>query len=330
MGKKTTMQDIARRLGVSTVTVSKALSGKDGVSDKVRAMIEEAAQEMGYSYKKSESDDCCIGVVISERFGSTDNTFYNNLYREVVMQAGQRDCSCILEIITQEAEENCVPPQMVTAGRADGIIILGQFSRAYNESIAELNIPFILLDFYDETYPCDSVVSNGMHGAYLLTEYLIEMGHRNIAFVGSINATSSILDRYLGCCKALIKNKMKIHENMVIDDRDENGSFIELRIPDPLPDAFVCNCDEVALLLINTLRKSGYEVPKDVSVVGFDDSVYAKLSLPQITTFRVDIRAMASSAVGLLRRKIKGRKYIGGNNVVAGDMIIRDSVADRR
>ncbi|MBE6765709.1 MAG: LacI family DNA-binding transcriptional regulator [Clostridia bacterium] len=330
MSEKVTMQDIARSLGVSTVTVSKALSGKDGVSDKVRAQIEEAARNMGYSYKKSETRDFCIGVVVSGKFGFSDNTFYSNLYRELVLKAGAKGCTCMMEIVAQEDESSCALPQVITGGRADGVIILGQMERAYIENIAKTQIPFVLLDFYDETYPVDSVASDGMHGTYLLTEHLIERGHRNIAFVGSVNATSSILDRYLGYCKALIKHSMSVGDSVIIKDRDDRGRFVELDIPDTLPDAFVCNCDETALALVGRLRERGYDVPKDVSVVGFDDSSFAKLCFPQLTTYRVNIEKMAETAIGLLRRKMSGKKYIGGNTVIAGNIIERGSVADRR
>ena len=332
--KKVTMGDIAKEIGVSVVTVSKALSGKDGVSDEVRAEIQQKAAQLGYHYSPSgkgeeERGSGNIGVIVPDRFIAKDSTFYNNLYHTVVIKAGEKGYSGMLEIVSGRDEEECNLPLIVKNNKVDGVIFLGQVNRKYVEAVATTGMPFLLLDFYDEMYPVDSIVSDGVYGTYVLTNYLIEKGHRRIAFVGSVNATSSILDRYLGYYKSLLKNGIKLDEDLIIPDRDENSKFIDIRLPRKMPDAFVCNCDEVAFMLVNKLKNEGYRVPEDVSVVGFDDFTFATLCSPQLTTFRVDVASMAESAVGLMMRKLHRKKYTKGNTVIAGSLIVRDSVADR-
>ena len=104
MGKKITMRDIANELQVSTVTVSKALSDREGVSDEVRGRIKQKAEEMGYRYHSlaksmKEGISYNVGVVVAERFFS-DNAFYSNLYQRLVIELGKADYSCILEILS--------------------------------------------------------------------------------------------------------------------------------------------------------------------------------------------------------------------------------------
>jgi LacI family transcriptional regulator len=334
MNKKVTMRDIAGEMNVSTVTVSKAISGKDGVSDEVRAAILKKAEEMGYQYsagaKEEQETVRTIGILVPDRFFS-DNAFYSNLYRVLLLKSGERGISAMLEIVPQSDEDNLVLPKMVSGGKVDGVIFLGQIKRKYIETLAATGLPFISLDFYDETYPVDSVVSDGLHGSYRVTNYLIKTGHKKIGFIGTKTATSSILDRYLGFCKAMLLGGLKINQDWVISDRNENGKFIYLALPEDgnMPEAFVCNCDEIAFILIKALNDRGYSVPGDVSVVGFDDHTIATMCNPPLTTFRVDMSAMGEEAVSLLIRKMKRKKYAKGRTVISGSLIVRKSVRDR-
>ena len=153
--------------------------------------------------------------------------------------------------------------------------------------------PCVCMDFYDETSGAAAVVSDGLLGSSSLTGYLIEMGHRQIGFLGSINATSSIMDRYLGYCKAMILHGLPIRQSWIVPDRDESGEYREYPLPDPLPTAFVCNCDRTAMLFTKRLRALGLKVPRDVSLVGFDDYTETAAISPALTTFAVDQESLA-------------------------------------
>ena len=127
--------------------------------------------------------------------------------------------------------------------------------------------------------------------------------------MGDVTATSSILDRYLGYYKALLQHGISFQEDWIIKDRDEDGKFIQLLLPKEMPQAFVCNCDEIAYHLVEQLKAAGYRVPEDVSVVGFDDFIYASVCNPQLTTFRISQEMMAETAVDALARKMTDSTY---------------------
>lgn len=330
--KKVTMSDIAKEMGISTVSVSKALSGKEGVSDEVRERIKQKAEEMGYRYNSiaksmKEGVSNNIGVLVSERFFS-ENAFYSDLYQKVVREFSKQNYSCILEILSRSDERQGQLPNMVVNNKIDGLVILGQMKSRYIEKLLEVGIPYIFLDFYDEHNAVDSVVSDSVYGSYLLTNYLIKRGHKKIGFVGDIYATSSILDRYVGYYKSLVQNNLEIRKEWVISDRDEDGEFVRMGTGEDMPSAFVCNCDETAYRFVNQLKEDGYRVPEDISVVGFDDFIYARLCDPMLTTFRVDLEMMSEVAVDAMIKKIQDENYRIGRKVISGEVIIRDSVID--
>ncbi|MFA5675238.1 MAG: LacI family DNA-binding transcriptional regulator [Christensenellales bacterium] len=330
MKKKVTMKDIARELGVSTVTVSKALTDKEGVSEEVRTQIKLLSKKMGYLYIPSKngvnSRETNIGIVMADRFFS-NNAFYSNLYKTVVLKAADAGFSGILEIVSEQAERELTLPQVIAQNKADGIIFLGQMDKAYINLIVGAGLPYVFLDFYDEHADVSAVVSDSVYGTYQLTNYLLEQGHTRVGFIGNITSTSSILDRYLGYCRSLLEHGVPMRGDWLISDRDERGRFIDIAMPDDMPSAFVCNCDEVAYQLMEKLKTQGYSLPADISLVGFDDHVYAKLCIPQLTTYRVDVEAMGAAAVSTIIRKINKKYCIPGRIVVGGEFVIRDSVA---
>lgn len=330
MAKQIKMKDIADALGVSTVTVSKALSDKDGVSEAVKKTIKAKAEELGYAYhpvfkKQGESTSGNIGIIVADCFFE-ENTFYSNLYAKIVKELNKRHYSAILEVISASSQEQRVLPEMIQTEKVEGLIILGQMKKEYITEIARSKIKYVLMDFYNDEFENGAVVGDNVYGAYLLTKYLIANGHTKIGFVGNIRSTSSILDRYLGYYKALIEHDIELDKNWIIDDRDENGSFIYLKLPEKMPTAFVCNCDEVAFNLIQELKEKKYQIPHDISVVGFDDFIYATLSKPQLTTFRIDQENMAESAVESILKEISQPNYKARRIIISGKIIIRDSV----
>lgn len=332
--KNVTMSDIAKRLHVSTVTVSKALSDKDGVSQELRTKIKQLAQQMGYRYHTvakamKEGITYNIGIVVIERFFNFTNSFYLNMYQQMIKHLTRHKYYGILEIISLEMEENLQLPNMLQDSKVDGLIALGQLHGNYMQKLKDTGIPLIMLDFYDKNIDADSITSDNFYGSYMVTNYLIENGHRDIAYVGDIYATSSILDRYLGYMKALLESRLELRPDWVIKDRDAQGWIGDITLPKEMPTAFVCNCDQTAYQLVNVLLAQGWKVPDDISVVGFDNYMYATLTVPHLTTVEVETEEMVCTAVEAMVRKIREPGYRLGRKVIGGRLIVRDSVRKR-
>lgn len=328
MEKGVRMADIAQRLGISIVSVSKGLSGKDGVSDEMRAKIIETAKELGYvapAPRGKQADlNKTIGILVCDRFFN-ENSFYANLYRYLLKSCTECGYTCILEIVSPVAEYSCTMPLMLTRRKVDALIFMGEIERRYMGAAIEYGLPFILLDFYDELISADSVCSDNVAGGFMITEHLLKTGRTKIGYVGSITATSSIMDRYLGYCKALLKHGIEPNPVWRLEDRMANGALCPLELPEDMPEAFVCNCDEVAFNLTEKLRREGYRIPQDVAVTGYDDYRWATINNPPLTTYRVDSEAMAKAALDQLRRKIQHKPVPAPTVMVPGAFVRRES-----
>ncbi len=330
MQQKVRMADIAAKLGISIVSVSKGLAGKDGVSEEMRARIIETAKEIGYisayaDKKEKNRNAGTIGLLVADRFFA-DNAFYYGLYRAVLVRATAAGYSVLLEIVQAEDEQACRMPALLTAKKVDSLIFMGELDRGYLRTAMRSGLPCMLLDFYDNDMEADCVLSDSRRGAYQLTQYILAHGHRRIGFVGSIFATSSIMDRYQGYELALLQNGIQVHPDWVLEDRDAAGNWIPLALPEEMPDAFVCSCDSVAFQLVEDLKQGGLRVPEDVAVVGYDDYRYSTLSTPQLTTYRVNVEEMAAAVLSQLIRKMHHKRTTHGDTCIHGKLIERESV----
>lgn len=338
--KSVKMADIAARLSVSTVTVSKALSGQKGVSEEMREKIIELADQMGYrapvaSREKRMTKSSNIGILISGRYLENHDSFYWRLYQEVAERAIQKECFTLFESISVEMEENNQKPRLLEEKKVDGLIVIGKPGYDYARYLKKnAGMPMVFVDFYETDESVDCFVSDGFYGTYVLTDYLLKKGHTEIAYVGTLFATESITDRYLGYVKALIERGITPKNEYLIADRDVNSglrdNYEQFKFPQKMPSAFVCNCDFIASLVIKALQEKGLRVPQDVSVVGYDNYLYPGLCDVDITTYEVDVKEMAKCAVNTLVKKINDEPYKKGIHIVEGHLVEKKSVSERK
>lgn len=330
MTKKVTMQDVANRVGVSKVTVSKALRGANDISDSMKERIKQAAAEAGYVFNSNGNSQTnasthSVGIISAERYFGQNDYFYIDLYRKISNYLERIHYTYMFHILDSENEKNRVLPGILEDKKVDGIILIGQLSKEIVQKIVELNIPLVFLDFYYDKVNVDSVNTDNFFGTYEITNNLIEKGHKKIAFVGNLNLTSSIQDRFLGYYKSILEYKLPFNSKWIIDDRTDDNIWIDIDLPEDMPTAFVCNCDKTAMILIEKLKSLGYGIPEDYSVVGFDDSIHAKESNPSISTVRVDLDEMARVAVKMISKKVNNIETQYGRVMIKGKLIMRDS-----
>lgn len=329
--KAVTMSDIAKAMNVSTVTVSKALGDRDGVSAELRERIKQKATEMGYrvhagSHGAKDGLTYNIGIIVAKHFISDASSFYWIVYRYIVELLQKQNYYGMLEVVNDHNGMEELP-NSVLDHKVDGLIVLGQLSDEYISRLMSHQLPTVFLDFYGSREDVDAVLSDSFYGAYMLTSHLIENGHRRIGFLGSIGSTSSIQDRYLGYYKALLENRIPLRQDWVIGDRsNESDIFPEFPLPADMPTAFVCNCDETAYKLVNQLKNAGYSIPDDISIVGYDNHIYSTICNPRLTTIDVNSRVMSTEAVDIILHKIRDGNYRRGRTLVTGKLVRRESV----
>ena len=324
------LKDIAKELEVSVVTVSNALSGKKGVSEAMRLKIIETAQRMGYDYSKymkKETDNAKIGVVVEKGYLRVGASFYWELYQQVIYAAARRNSVTMFEEIDESATDAGELPRILSEGEVDGVFIIGWFSKPYIQNIVkESKRPVVLLDFYDREFACDAVISNNYVGMYKITRYLLEHGHRDIAFVGSVDMNDNIMDRYFGYRKGLAEWGISVRKEWVLEDRNIRTGEMRVELPERMPTAFACNNDLAAGYLYDKLMERGYRVPEDISVAGYDNYLYGHPFAREITTYNVDMAKMAETAVDILLKKRKKENRHQGVRYIDSYIIERNSV----
>lgn len=331
--RKVRLADIAQKLGVSTVTVHNALNGCKGVSDQMRAKILMAAKEMGYeaasaSRKKKEAKKAWnIGVLIAEHYLAQHATYYWKMYQEFSLAAVKKQCYTTVEVLKEDAQARTLEiPQALVESGIDALAVIGEVGTAYIRSLrAKLPVPMVFLDFYNCEIADDAVVADNFYAMYQMTELLFAQGMEDMAFIGSADATSSIMDRYCGFMKAMLTHHKTVAQEWVIRDRDAAGR-IGFELPRFMPQAFVCNCDLVAGMLIEKLEAAGYRVPEDISVVGFDNFVYPGYTDRRITTYEVDMKAMTKTALDKVLKQLYTPGRSRSMDVVSGQIRWKNSV----
>ena len=334
MGQKKSvkMEDIAEALGVSIVTVSNALKGKKGVSDSLRKKIADTAEKMGYRSvvrEKKEEKSYIIGVAVAEKYVKEFPSFYMDIYKRIAAEAVKKGHLTVLEVVTAEKEALEKPFEPFLEQKTAGLILIGELNELYIQAIrSTYDIPVVCVDYYDVYEDMDYIITDGFGGMEQMTRFLLDQGFSDLMFVGTPDGTKIITDRYLGYCKALELAGEEEAQNNILPDRDfSNGDYrIQFELPDKLPEAFVCNCDKTAEILLQKLKKREIHVPEDVSVVGFDNYNTRNLTPLKLTTYENDEKAIAQISVNTILKRIEGRKKPSGVRIVGGSIVLGNTV----
>ncbi len=333
MNKKVTMQDISDIVGVSKVTVSKVFNDRNDISDEVKEKVLKVADELGYRYnlgvktlKTGVTQN--IGVIVSDLFFEQDENFYVNIYKHLHQVAEHNKYNLILSVVSKIQISDLNLPNICKEQKVDGLVILGELPETYIKEIMKYEMPIVLVDFTMRDLEIDSIVTNNFDASYLATNYLINKGHRAIGFVGNIKTTKSIMDRYLGYCKAMFEYDLKVEEKYIIKERDDEKNEIFYELNDDLPTAFICNNDKAAFDLIKKLKLNSIQVPQTCSVIGFDDVTHSVFSEPKITTMRVRKDAMAEYAINRIIANLNNNDISPEKVIIDADLVERESVIE--
>ena len=335
--KKVRLEQIAEEVGSSIVTVSNALNDRKGVSEELRNRIKEKAKELGYEVSETpvqmKNKSYTIGVIVAERYVKEYPSFYMEIYKCIAQEATKRGSMTILEVAGEKKEK--LEQDFNTFQDIDisGIIIIGEMNRDYVNKVKRFhNLPVVCVDFYDVTEDIDYIVTDNFGGMEQMTELLLKAGCEDLVFVGTPQATGSIMDRYMGFVKAMTKWGKKVDATCVIPDRDENrySYKIDVELPEKLPDGFVCNCDKAAKTLLDKLMEKGVLIPEDVSIVSFDHYYSQAQNGIELTTYENDENVIANISVNTLVKRIEGGKHPKGIRIVEGRVIQGNTVMEHK
>lgn len=305
-----TIKDIARAAGVSINTVSRALGNRGYVKKDTKEKILKIAQELGYTPNCAATalrtrKSGIVGVIVVDN----SNPFYAELVKGIESEARKNGYNIILINTDRNYENEVKAIQTLLKRRVDGLIICAVQSQV--EDIKELvdkKIPNVIVGSKLNGIKTNYVCSDDEMGGYIAAKHLIETGHRKLLFLNAFDYKYAARMREKGARRAIAESG-KVVELSVINSLEgfENAykKFKEVISKSISFDGVLCYNDIYAFAVIKVAKESGFKIPEDFSLIGFDDIEFSSVLNPSLTTIRVDKVMLGSQAFKALIKSIK-------------------------
>jgi LacI family transcriptional regulator len=323
--EKTTMSDIAKALAISNISVSRALSGQDGVSEELRSRILIKASEMGYLKPRNAGDHKIL--VLHQKPFIQDSSNYSYMVQGIEKALQAVGCEYDMEFVDKNRQEKLYLPNKVAKGtNFDGIIFIGKFDNEYVKFINTKIKNQVFYTGYSPSAECDSVWYNFNNSGYKQCEYLIKKGHKRIGFIGS-NSAYINKEKVLGIVSALEDHDLPVRNDFFIYAEENFEEKINKLINNNQGlTAIISQWDYTAVKLIKYLYESGIRVPDDISVIGSGNTEMSSLFIPALTTLELYIDYACECAVELLLKRIDEPDKPFENILINNTLVERNSV----
>ena len=329
-----TITDVAKLAGVSPSAVSMYLNNRPGIGAETQLRIADAVDELGYVPRGGEArrkSKGFIGVLV-ERLPKllTGDLFYADVVSGVKEKRRGLGYSIAVSVIDEPTEEL---PRLVAEDSIEGLLALGggDITDELVRLIIKSGMPLVTVDNQSELQPVNSVVVDNYRGAYAATRHLLELGHRRVAIIQGPRKYKSLTERYHGYLNAMIDAGFCLDRELIqrpLSSGFPNKGYREMKALLSLeapPTAVFAVSDRTALGAMVAIKEAGLGVPRDISIVGFDDMPPDVYPPPALTTVTSERLAMGHIAMQRLHRIIKNPRYVPINIVMPCQLVIRDS-----
>lgn len=333
--KTPTIQDVARSAGVSTATVSRALSSPERVSEATRERVSEAVAATGYTINQAaRSLRLRTARTIVLAFPNIGNPFYSSVIDACVNEATSRGYGALVANRLGDEPTRWLRDYFFSS-RADGMVLFdGSLDAAELNNLRSPQGKFPLVVASDELpdVAVHSVMTDNRAAAARATRHLIDLGHRRIGHIHSPSKNPALTsDRLLGFRDAMAEAGLELRPEWTVDgdfsmSSGERAAEALLAL-DQRPTAVFSANDEMAIGLLATLRQAGIECPRDISVAGFDDITVARCLQPALTTMRQPRGEIGRLATKTLLDILDGDSLPRApvRIVLRSELIVRDS-----
>lgn len=330
-----TVRELAELAGVSPATISIVLNGKKGVSEQTRRNILELVERYNYVHTRTKPVQSNEGdTVLFLKFRKHGMLVEENQgFISTIMDAVEENCrarNCRLSIVQVDIFER-EELEKIDFTLYLGVIVLGtELVREEFELLQVIHIPYVVVDNNMKNWRCNSVGINNEENVYLALKCCKEQGYKEIAYFSSeiqIENFKERRDAFMRYTKELNLKFRKDNEyplTPTLMGAYESMERILGRDPE-LPECAFADNDTIAIGAMKSLRKRGYEIPGDISIVGFDDIPFAAINTPSLTTVRVQKELIGRRAVDLLFASIEDSTINSVKIQITGDLILRSS-----
>jgi LacI family transcriptional regulator len=332
-----TIQDVADLAGVSIATVSRVLNGRPDVSATTRENVLRIVREYGFSKNRaagalSGGRTSLIGVAVPE----VESTYFAGILSGAAEALYERDMRVVLCPTHHEHEREVVLLDRLMHGTTDGaLLVLPYESEEELETLLHHGYPFVVVEprtTLGDGIAC--VTATHYAGAVLGTKHLLELGHRRIGAILGPEDRLASQERLSGFRATLATAGITPDPDLEIGSnfKFEGGEAAAVKLfdlPDPPTAIFAFN-DEVAIGAMIAARARGLGIPEDISIIGFDDALPARLAAPPLTTIRQPLAELGRTAVSLLRRLINKQQVEVLRVELHTKLILRESTGAPR
>jgi LacI family transcriptional regulator, galactose operon repressor len=329
----TTLEDIARALKVSKMTVSRAINNHPEISRETRARILAAAQKMNYRPNQfaralSTSRSSLIGIVVPDLMHS----YFAEICRGVESRARPAGYQNLICSTDEETEKEKAEIEALLS-RTDGLIVASAFQpreiKFYRRLVTE-GARIVLIDRVLDGLRCSAVTTDDVRVGEIATEHLIKLGHRKIGFLRGTEVSTSV-QRLEGYTRALAKHRLRFNQALVRDcgftESAGHGVMKDWIKEGTVPPAVFAANDPAAIGAMTALDEAGLKVPNDVALVGGGNIHYGDMLRVPLTTVSWSKMMMGQAAAGLLLNLINGQKKTQKREqiIVEPELIVRQS-----
>ncbi len=332
--KPITLKDIAKALGLSPSTVSRAMKDNPAISVQTRERVQAYAAKHKYkpntlAMQLRTNRVNTIGVIVPEIV----HYFFSTVLAGIQDEAEKKNYNLLFCLSNEDYEREVKSVETLLDARVCGILASQSKSTRSFDHFQEIIDNKVHLVFFDRICTginTDKVVVDDYAGAFNAVEYLISTGCRRIAFLGATPWLPIANNRRMGYEDALRKHRLPIEKelNQVCDTVDLAKVIIPQMLSlDPPPDAFFCINDEVAAYCIQITKSTGLDVPEDVSVCGFTNSYLTEVTYPKLTSVDQHGYRMGEVAARLLINRIEGKETKPGivSRLIKTKLVVRES-----
>lgn len=337
--KVTRMRDVAAAAGVSLSTVSLVVNGKPGVSQDRRERVLKVIKELNYitgGRRNAAVETKVIGLLMeSLSEASRSEGFYLRIVSGIEETAYELGFQVLLHVYRPAIDPLSSIRELM--GRdVDGLIIAndGDITPGVIQNIAEAGIPIILVENH-QNFPIHSVTADNFNAGHIMTEYLIQLGHRRIGAIGGPHKYSSLRDRMRGYHIAMLENCLPLDPSLQTSPVSGNPrkGYVQMQkliaLPEP-PTAVFAVSDRAAFGAMEAIKDAGLVCPDDISVVGIDDVRDSAYSTPPLTTFSVPKYDLGKTAVLIFHNLMLNKSIPPARTVLLGKLLVRQSAGSPR
>lgn len=329
-----TIKDIARILGISPSTVSRALKDHPDINIDTKKAVNDLAQKLKYqpnavalSLKNSRSNT--IGVIIPEIV----HYFFSSVISGIEDVASQKGFTVIICQSNESFDREIANAHTLLSHRVDGILVsITKETLTFNHlvDLQEGGIPLVFFDRIAPEVNADQVVIDDMEASYKATRHLIEAGRRRIAHFAGPQSLVIGKDRLQGYMNALTEAGLPVDNRLIVEaDNYERArrAVIEMFDAGIVPDGIFAVNDLTAIGAMQTIQKKGFIIPDDISIVGFSDGSLSGITDPHLTSVDQHGYEMGTTAAEMLFSRILSHEteYIPEVKVLTADLIVRGS-----